>query len=107
MKIKVSKVFADYINKVAKKAGFEVFARVVKLTENEYRYYVGYPYDADYYGDYNWNTGKYSAIALEYPWDYYAPTRYLSTRELHEEFERQHVRDVTSLDAMIRDICEI
>ena len=105
MKIQVSKVFADFINKTVT----NVEASVRKMSENEYRMNVGSfgLWDAEQYGDYDWQTGKYKAIVILYPDDYYACPRYITTKELDKEFKRRGVKDAEGLKSMIKDMIEI
>lgn len=105
MKIQVSKVFADFINKTVP----NVEASVRKMSENEYRIHVGIfaLWDAEQYGDYDWQTGKYKAIVVLYPDDYYACPRYITTKELDNEFKRRGVKDAEGLKSMIKDMIEI
>ena len=108
MKIKVSKVFADFINKTAKEMNFKVSAKVVEFSENMYRLHVSYDiFRAEDFGDYNYNTGKYKAIQLIYPEDYYACANYLTTYQLTQEFRRYNVSTISELKDMIKNICEI
>ena len=105
MKVKVSKVFADFINKTVK----DVEARVVKMSENQYRMNLGgfAVWDAEEFGDYDWQTGEYKAIVVVYPYDYYACPRYISTKELTKEFKRRGVRDAEGLKEMVKDMIMI
>lgn len=107
MKIQVSKIFAKFINETAKKKGFQAAAAVVDLSENQYRYFVGDVWEADQYGDYNYRTGKYKAIIIEYPAAYYASPVYLTTAALNREYRRAGVRDLEGLENMIQDLLEI
>lgn len=108
MKIKVSKVFAKFINDTAKQLGFKCEASVVTMGERGYRLNVGDPFDAEDYGDYDWATGEYKAIRLDYhPYGYYAMARYLTTAHLSREFRRRGVTTPDALREMLRDMCEI
>ena len=108
MKIKVSKVFADFINKTAMELNFPVHAQVVNLSENSYRWNVTTNiWDAEEYGDYDWTKGTFKAIMLTYPEDYYACPGYLTTKELNKEFKRLNVSDMDGLKNMVRGLCEI
>lgn len=108
MKIKVSKVFADFINKTAKEMNFAVSAKVIELTENMYCFHVDsnifHAYD---YNDVNENNGKFKVIILTYPGNYYAVPNYLTTYQLTKEFKRRNITDVNGLKNMIRNLCEI
>ena len=106
MYVQVSKTFAAFINKTAKQKGFKARAEVVEVTENFYKWNV------DIFGprddrDYNWTTGKYKVIAVEYPGDYYAPVRYLSTDELINEARAAGVHDIASCQDMIYNLLAI
>lgn len=106
MYIQVSKVFAKFINDTAKLRGFAARAEVVEVSENFYKWNV------DIFGpkserDYNWQTGKYKVIAVEYPGEYYAPIRYLSTDELISEARAAGVHDIDSARDMLQALLEI
>lgn len=106
MYIQVSKVFARFINEAAKLRGFSVRASVIEVTETFYKWNV------DIFGprddrDYNWATGKYKVIAVEYPGEYYAPVRYLSTDELIKEARAANVRTIEGARDMLQDLLSI
>ena len=106
MKVRVSNVFATFINKTAEKYGLEARASVVKFQEATYRAYVGDVDDAYDCGD-DAQDGTLRAIVVEFPWDYYACPVYLSTRALRSEFRSRGVRTVDDLEEMIADIFNI
>ena len=108
MKVKVSKVFANFINKTAKELNIKVTAKVVEYSQNEYKWNVDYNLFRAYdYGDYNIENGKYKAIMLLYPEEYYATPKFLTTCELTKEFHRMKVQTVAELQSMIKAMCEI
>ena len=108
MKIQVSKVFANFINKTAKELNFSVTAEVVTVSRDYYVINVCYDlFGALDYGDYDVTTGKVKAIMLTYPEEFYACPRFLTTKELNKEFERDGVKDLEGLKKMVRNICEI
>ena len=108
MNIQVSKVFANYINKTAKEMGFKADAYVATLSEGQYHMMVANPEEAIWDGrDFDWNTGKFKAICIEYPDDYYACPQYLTTLMLVKEFRRRGVSTESELKEMIRDMVEI
>ena len=110
MKIKVSKVFANYINKCAKEMGFKAEACVETMSENQYRFCVGNVFDAMDNGDYDMDDeGRdvFKAIAISYPYDYYASTKYLTTEQLNKEWRRRNGKTEQDLREMIRELCEI
>lgn len=110
MKIKVSKVFANYINKCAKEMGFKAKASVEKMGKSQYGYCFGNVFDAMDNGDCDMDDeGRdvFKAIAISYPYDYYAPTKYLTTKQLNKEWRRRSGKTEQDLREMIRELCEI
>jgi hypothetical protein len=105
MYIKVSKVFADFINKSAKEMNLNFKASVVELSENAYNLTVADSWEN--WEDYNNRTGKFRAIMVEYPANYYACPVYLTTSRLASAFNRFGVKSVEDLKNMIRELCEI
>ena len=101
MKIKVSKVFADFIN--ANCANLS--ARVIKLSQSNYAWTVGDPWENA--ADYDYNTGHFKAIEITYPANYYATPQYLTTGVLCKEFRRRNVRDISGLVKMLQDMLYI
>ena len=95
MIIKVSKVFANFINETAKEFGKKFHAEVVKFST----------FGDDI--DYDCSTGRYRNIQVTYPYGYYAVPQYFSTGQLVREFRRRGVKTVEDLKKMIVDICEI
>ena len=104
MIIKVSKVFANFINETAKLRGLNARAEVVEFSENAYRWHVSL---SDGLTDYNPRTGKYKAIQITFPADFYACPIYLTTEQLTREFRRYNVRNINDLRALIQDLIEI
>lgn len=109
MKVKVSKVFAKFINKTAKELGFKAEAEVITMSERGYRLNVGIDaaFDAEDNGDYDWGTGEYRVIRVSYPYDFYAMPQYLTTASLNREFNRRGVSNADELKQMLRSMCEI
>lgn len=109
MKVKVSKVFAKFINDTAKELGFKCEASVVTMSERGYRLNVGLDaaLDAEDNGDYDWAEDEYKVIRVAYPEEYYAMPRYLTTAELTKEFHSRRVTNADELKEMVRSICEI
>lgn len=109
MKIKVSKVFADFINKTAKELGFCAEASVERMSERMYRLHVGLNamLDAQDTDDYDWAEDEYKVIRVVYPESYYACPQYLTTTALNKEFNRRGVTNVDQLKQMVRSMCEI
>lgn len=109
MKVKVSKVFADFINKTAKELGFKAEASVVKMSERAYRLNVGLNamLDAQDTDDYDWGEDEYKVIKVAYPDGYYAMPQYLTTASLNKEFRRRGVTTEDDLKQMVRSMCEV
>ena len=109
MKVKVSKVFANFINKTAKELGFKAEASVVTMSERGYRLNVGLDaaLDAEDNGDYDWAEDEYKVIRVVYPDEYYAMPTYLTTASLTKEFRRRGVSTADELKEMVRSMCEI
>ena len=109
MKIKVSKVFADFINKTAKELGFKAEASVVTMSERGYCLNVGTSamLDAQDTDDYDWGEDEYKVIKVVYPDEYYACPQYLTTTSLNKEFRSRGVTTADELKQMVRSMCEI
>lgn len=105
MKIQVSKVFAKFMNETFKENGLNYRAEVVTMPENLYHFHVGNVWGAWY--DYDHTTGKYKAIRVEYPVNFYACPLYLTTSRLNNQYERFNVKTLEDLKRMLREICEI
>ena len=101
MKIKVSKVFADFINANCE----NLSARVIKLSQSNYAWTVGDPWENA--ADYDYNKGYFKAIEITYPANYYAAPQYLTTGLLCKEFRRRNVRDIAGLVNMLQDMLYI
>lgn len=108
MNIKVSKVFAKFINTTAKELGFEAHAEVVLLPYDTYHLHTGQSIvDASFAGDYDWKTRDFKTIMVTYPDEYYACPVYLTTKSLVEEFHSRGVSTADELKEMLRDMLEI
>lgn len=105
MKIKVSKVFAKFVNETAKEAGKQFTAKVIGMSANEYACHCGLW--SDPYADYNARTGKFDVLAVYYPGEFYACPRYVGTEELTNEVRRARVDNFEDLARLIVDMFEI
>lgn len=105
MIIKVSKVFAKFINETANARGFSAFAEVVEIPESKYNFFVGYGCAS--WDDFNYKTGCYKALRVSYPGDYYASPVYFTTQQLNREFNARAVCTVDDLRDMLQDLIEI
>lgn len=102
MKVKVSKVFASFINQVAKDRNLNFSAEVVEIPSNTYGFLVGDRWAGEI--DYNSKTGKFKAIKVVYPYEYYCNPVYVSTDNLTRNFRRYGVQDIEGLKDMICDL---
>lgn len=105
MYIKVSKTFAAFINDTAARTGKRFAASVVSLSPRA-ALIAGLVPDLNT-SDFDAETGKFKAIIVNYPPEFYACPLYLSTGRLVAEFRRRGVRDADGLRAMIVDLCEV
>ena len=101
MKIKVTKVFAKFIEKNCP----NLSAEVVDMSHGAYSCNVGNIFDAG--DDYDPATGKYKAICVSYPPEWYASPRYISTAQILDEFHRCNVTNVARLVAMLNNWLQI
>lgn len=90
MKIASTKTMATLLNKIAKEMGItDRHFRYITVSPEVYQRYIDLDiYNAEDYGDYNWQTGKIRAIEVEYPSEYYANNNYLTTKDLNRIFKR-------------------
>ena len=105
MKIQVSRPFAKFINETVNEMGVKLTASVVEISPRAYGFYVGDTCLNDY--DYNWKKDVFKALIIEYPAEYHACPRYVTTRELNAEFTRLRVKDANDLKNMIVDMLAI
>ena len=75
MKIQVSKVFASFINQVAKDRNLNFSAEVVEIPSNSYGFLVGNCWEGEI--DYNFKTDKFKTIKIVYPYEYYCNPVYV------------------------------
>jgi len=102
MKIKVSKVMAKYMNKQLPEYRFTV----IELSDDNYHYLTGEDvYTAEDWGDFNYNTRATKVIKIEYPDEYYATPRYVSTKELNKIFKG--IKDIEVFNNEIRNAFEV
>lgn len=102
MKVKVSKVFASFINQVAKDRNLNFSAEVVEIGPNSYNFFVGDSWPGEI--DYNSKTGNYKAIKIVYPYEYFCCPVFVSTDNLTRNFRRYRVQDIEGLKDMICDL---
>ena len=105
MIIKVSKVFAKFINETANKEGFKAYAEVITMPERSYNFMIGS--DGFSWSDYNYKTGCFKVIRVSYPAEYYCSPVYLTTVQLNREFNRNAVETCDDLREMLRNMLEI
>lgn len=82
IQIKTSKRLADLLNKNNGK--YTIYQK--QMTQSQFNWYVDGSGSFDNDIDFNYNTGKYNVLAVEYPAEYYACNRYITTKDLHKIF---------------------
>lgn len=108
MKVAVTRVFAKFINETANIMGFECEASVVHIPDSHYGFFTGNSlFDSMFFGDYDADKRSSRVIKVVYHDDYYACPKYLTTKELQEEFVRHEVRTADGLRKMLRELLEI
>lgn len=87
MQVKVSKVMFNELKKALK--GDEKFKdyslTFEKLSDRAFRWYVDIN-DYNHENDYNFNDNTFSVIKIEYPYNYYASNKYITTNDLVKVF---------------------
>lgn len=88
MKIASTMTMAKLLNRLAKEMNKGMSFRYITTTPEIYKAYIDMDlWDAEDYGDYNFNTGRLRAIEVEYPSEYYACNNYLTSKELNKIFK--------------------
>ena len=77
MQVKPTKKMVDCLKKIL--TGCHV--DLVKLNPDQFRYCVDYN-EFDHESDFDWETRTFKVIRIEYPWEYYACPKYLTTKDL-------------------------
>lgn len=104
MRIQASKVFADFINKTARKHGARFEAEYFTVSEREF--YNLFNYSA--FDRYDMRTkGRAAVICVTYPANYYAVPVYVNTAALNQEYKRRGVIDLPGLESMILELFSI
>lgn len=99
MKVKVSKVFAKFVNETAKEFGKKFRAEVQTRQLRPYENWCD--------EDYNWTTNEVRELVVTYPYEYYACPKVVRTDELVAEFNRRGVKSWDGLKRMVIDMFEI
>lgn len=107
MKVRVSNVMAKYIQKLEP----EYSVSVAKVDKNTYENITGDTvYDAWSYGDSYLNTkGEevFKVLRINYPDEYYAMPKYLTTQMMNEEYRRHKAINNGDFDTFIKELIEI
>lgn len=110
MKLKCTKVFANMLNKWREELRIES-AELVTMPIEKYRINVSYDVDAaEDYGDTDYDDeGRMiaKAIRIDYPLEYYACPRFLTTKELVSEWRRMKGQTMDDLKRIIKNMIEI
>ena len=89
MILKTTKTLANFLDKEAQKhektKNYHIYK--TEMTERAYAFNVDIdPYDHE--NDYNINNNKYNVIVIEYPQNYYACNKYITTNDLHKSYNK-------------------
>lgn len=110
MKLKCTKVFANLLNKWREELRIES-ARLVTMSAEAYERNVDYNiFNAVDYGDTDYDEeGRMiaKAIRIDYPCEYYAMPRFLTTKELVTEWRRMKGQTMDDLKRIIKNMIEI
>lgn len=82
MQVAATTTIARMLGKACKDKGLNYQVRYITTNAEGYRHYIGDIWEAEYYGDFSVNTGKYRAIEICYDPNDYACPRYLTTQEI-------------------------
>lgn len=107
MKIASTKTMTTLLNKIAKEMGkTDMHFRYITVSPEVYQRYIDMDiYDAEDNGDYNWETRKLRAIEVEYPDEYYACNKYLTTKDIKRIY-RWHKLEITTAEELAKNIIE-
>lgn len=105
MKLAATKVFASYINKVAKKKNIKAKAVFQKVGFHELNQDA--VFDADNYGDVDYSNNTVKVIKILYPDEYYACPQIITTSSINNEAKRRKVKTPEALEELIADLIEI
>ena len=81
MKLKTSKVMAKMLNEKIKDFGLDYKITQKQITLEQFKLYVDFDF-WEHENDYNSSNQKFNVLEIEYPLDYYACNRYLTTNDL-------------------------
>lgn len=85
MKVKTSKVFAKELQKELQAHGLSYACYQASLSPRAFRWNVDMD-DYNHEQDYDYTTDTFKVIVVEYPYDYYACPRYITTKDLTRIF---------------------
>lgn len=93
---------ASFINKNVP----NVVAKVETMSTDIYRMWVTYDiFSAQ--NDYDFNAGKYKVLKVVYPDSFYAIPRYITTKELNDEFRKRGIKTANELVNMLNEMIQI
>ena len=81
MKLKTSKIMAKMLNEKIKDFGLDYKITQKQITLEQFRLYVDFDI-WEHENDYNSSNQKFNVLEIEYPLDYYACNKYLTTNDL-------------------------
>lgn len=105
MLVASTKKMAKMLSEAVKNKGYKV--KYITVNAEEYRWYIGDIFDAEYYGDWLPETNKFRAIEIVYPEDYYATPRYLTTQEIRNTRRQFRCETIEDLIERLAETVEI
>ena len=103
MKITTSKTFTKYLNQEAKKRNIPYRFYHEKMSERSFAWYVSMTPE-NHMIDFDYNEDVFKTIRVEYPADYYACDRYLTTKDLNRCFSRSDKTADSFMDELFEEI---
>ena len=107
MQVAATTTMARMLAKACKDKGLNYQVRYITTNADDYRHYIGDIWDAEYYGDFSVNTGKFRAIEICYDPNDYACPRYLTTQEIRNIRRQFSCENVEALIDRLVEAVEI
>ena len=107
MQVAATTTMARMLAKACKDKGLDYQVRYITTNADGYRHYIGDIWDAEYYGDFSVNTGKFRAIEICYDPNDYACPRYLTTQEIRNIRQHTNPKSAEELAERLVEAVEI
>lgn len=101
MKLKATKTLANYLQNNIK--GVEI--KKVEMTERSYMLNVDLEI-FDHENDYNFETDTYNVIVVNYPYNYYSLSKYITTNDILKLYNKSN-KTATDFIEQIKNFIEI